>query len=113
LSTTPTIHVLSDTVANQIAAGEVIERPAAVVKELLENALDAGATRIDIEFRQAGREYIRIEDNGCGMNREDALLSLQRHATSKISLTKDLDKLHSYGFRGEAIDEPRGCLAIA
>ncbi len=103
MSTTPTIHVLSDTVANQIAAGEVIERPAAVVKELLENALDAGATRIDIEFRQAGREYIRIEDNGCGMNREDALLSLQRHATSKISLTKDLDKLHSYGFRGEAI----------
>ena len=103
MSTTPTIHVLSDTVANQIAAGEVIERPAAVVKELLENALDAGATRIDIEFRQAGREYIRIEDNGCGMNREDALLSLKRHATSKISLTKDLDKLHSYGFRGEAI----------
>jgi len=103
LSTSPTIHILSDAVANQIAAGEVIERPAAVVKELLENALDAGATRIEIEFRQAGREYIRIEDNGCGMTREDALLSLQRHATSKISITQDLDRLNTFGFRGEAL----------
>jgi DNA mismatch repair protein MutL len=103
LSTSPSIHVLADAVANQIAAGEVIERPAAVVKELIENSLDAGATRIEIEFRQAGREYIRIEDNGSGMIREDALLALQRHATSKISLTKDLDKLSTFGFRGEAI----------
>ncbi len=103
MSTSPSIHVLADAVANQIAAGEVIERPAAVVKELIENSLDAGATRIEIEFRQAGREYIRIEDNGSGMIREDALLALQRHATSKISLTKDLDKLSTFGFRGEAI----------
>ncbi|MGY8717240.1 MAG: DNA mismatch repair endonuclease MutL, partial [Verrucomicrobiia bacterium] len=97
------IRILSDRVANQIAAGEVIERPAAVVKELVENALDAGATRIEVEFRHGGRSLMRIEDNGHGMNRDNALLSLERHATSKINEAVDLDQLGSFGFRGEAV----------
>ena len=97
------IRILEDRVANQIAAGEVIERPAAVVKELVENALDAGATRIEVEFRHGGRSLMRIEDNGHGMAEEDALLAIQRHATSKIALAKDLDELVSFGFRGEAL----------
>ncbi|MBI2516803.1 MAG: DNA mismatch repair endonuclease MutL [Opitutae bacterium] len=99
----PTIRILSDRVANQIAAGEVIERPAAVVKELVENALDAGATRIEVEFRHGGRSYMRVEDNGCGMSKDDALLALERHATSKIVETADLDRLGTFGFRGEAL----------
>lgn len=99
----PRIRVLSDRVANQIAAGEVIERPAAVIKELVENSLDAGATRIEVEFRHGGRSYLRVEDNGCGMSEDDALLSLERHATSKIVETADLDSLASFGFRGEAL----------
>ena len=98
-----TIRILSDRVANQIAAGEVIERPAAVVKELVENALDAGATRIEVEFRHGGRALMRIEDNGHGMTRDDALLALERHATSKIAEAADLDRLHTFGFRGEAL----------
>ena len=97
------VRILSDRVANQIAAGEVIERPAAVVKELVENALDAGATRIEVEFRHGGRSLMRIEDNGHGMSRDDALLALERHATSKIAEAADLDRLASYGFRGEAL----------
>ena len=97
------VRILSDRVANQIAAGEVIERPAAVVKELLENALDAGATRVEVEFRHGGRSLMRIEDNGHGMSRDDALLALERHATSKIVEAADLDRLASYGFRGEAL----------
>jgi DNA mismatch repair protein MutL len=97
------VRILSDRVANQIAAGEVIERPAAVVKELVENALDAGATRIAVEFRQGGRALMRVEDNGHGMGRDDALLALERHATSKIAEAGDLDRLGSYGFRGEAL----------
>jgi DNA mismatch repair protein MutL len=99
----PKVRILSDRVANQIAAGEVIERPAAVVKELVENALDAGATRIEVEFRHGGRSLMRIEDNGCGMSRDDALLALERHATSKISEADDLNRLASFGFRGEAL----------
>jgi len=99
----PTIRILSDRVANQIAAGEVIERPAAVVKELVENSLDAGATRIEVEFRHGGRSYIRVEDNGSGMTKDDALLSLERHATSKLVETVDLDRLGTFGFRGEAV----------
>ncbi|MBL9186923.1 MAG: DNA mismatch repair endonuclease MutL [Opitutaceae bacterium] len=97
------VRILPDRVANQIAAGEVIERPAAVVKELVENALDAGATRIEVEFRHGGRSLMRIEDNGHGMSRDDALLALERHATSKIEEAADLDRLASYGFRGEAL----------
>lgn len=97
------VRILPDRVANQIAAGEVIERPAAVVKELVENALDAGATRIAVEFRQGGRALMRVEDNGHGMARDDALLALERHATSKIAEAGDLDQLASYGFRGEAL----------
>lgn len=97
------VRILTDRVANQIAAGEVIERPAAVVKELVENALDAGATRIEVEFRHGGRSLMRIEDNGSGMSRDDALLALERHATSKIAEAADLDRLASYGFRGEAL----------
>ncbi len=99
----PKVRILPDRVANQIAAGEVIERPAAVVKELVENALDAGATRIEVEFRHGGRSLMRVEDNGAGMSRDDALLALERHATSKISEAADLDRLASYGFRGEAL----------
>ncbi|MBS0663601.1 MAG: DNA mismatch repair endonuclease MutL [Verrucomicrobia bacterium] len=97
------IRILPDRVANQIAAGEVIERPAAVVKELVENALDAGATRIEVEFRHGGRSLMRVEDNGAGMSRDDALLALERHATSKIAEAADLDRLATYGFRGEAL----------
>jgi DNA mismatch repair protein MutL len=97
------VRILHDRVANQIAAGEVIERPAAVVKELVENALDAGATRIEVEFRHGGRSLMRVEDNGSGMSRDDALLALERHATSKIVEAADLDRLASYGFRGEAL----------
>jgi len=97
------IRILSDRVANQIAAGEVIERPAAVVKELVENALDAGATRIEVEFRHGGRSLMRVEDNGHGMSRDDALLALERHATSKIAEATDLDRLNTFGFRGEAL----------
>ncbi len=97
------VRILPDRVANQIAAGEVIERPAAVVKELVENALDAGATRVEVEFRSGGRALMRVEDNGHGMTRDDALLALERHATSKIAEAADLDRLASYGFRGEAL----------
>jgi DNA mismatch repair protein MutL len=97
------IRILPDKVANQIAAGEVIERPASIVKELLENSLDAGATKIEIEFKNGGRSLIKIEDNGSGMSREDALLSLERHATSKIKEASDLDSVLSFGFRGEAL----------
>jgi DNA mismatch repair protein MutL len=99
----PKVRILTDRVANQIAAGEVIERPAAVIKELVENALDAGATRIEVEFRHGGRALMRVEDNGHGMSRDDALLALERHATSKIVEAADLDRLTSYGFRGEAL----------
>jgi DNA mismatch repair protein MutL len=97
------VRILSDRVANQIAAGEVIERPAAVVKELVENALDAGATRVVVEFAHAGKALIRVEDNGSGMSPEDARTALKRHATSKIAEAGDLDRLSTFGFRGEAL----------
>ena len=97
------IHVLSEAVANQIAAGEVVERPASVVKELLENALDAGSTRIRIQVEAGGKKLIQITDNGCGMVRDDALLAFERHATSKIKNAVDLLSVATLGFRGEAL----------
>ncbi len=97
------IRVLPDTVINLIAAGEVVERPASVAKELVENALDAGATEITVELEQGGRKSIIVRDNGTGMNRHDLLLSVQRHATSKISSRSDLKTFSTLGFRGEAL----------
>jgi DNA mismatch repair protein MutL len=97
------IRILSDLVANQIAAGEVVERPASVVKELLENSLDAGATRIRIEVEAGGRKLIRIIDNGHGMVKDDALLAFERHATSKLRTSDDLLSIATLGFRGEAL----------
>jgi DNA mismatch repair protein MutL len=97
------IHVLSESVANKIAAGEVVERPASVVKELLENSLDAGSTRIKIQVEAGGKKLIQITDNGCGMVRDDALLAFERHATSKIQNAEDLLGVATLGFRGEAL----------
>ena len=99
----PQIRILSDRVANQIAAGEVVERPVAVVKELIENSIDAGASKIEVEFRNGGKSYLRVEDDGCGMNADQALLSLERHATSKIKKASDLHEVQTFGFRGEAL----------
>ncbi len=97
------IRILSDDVANKIAAGEVVERPASVVKELLENSLDAGASHLRVEVESGGRRLIRITDDGCGMLRDDAMLAFERHATSKLSSAKDLLSISTLGFRGEAL----------
>src|SRR4051812_8472673 len=97
------IRLLSEQVANQIAAGEVVERPASVVKELVENSLDAGAQRITVEIQAGGRSLIRVTDDGAGMSKDDALLCLERHATSKIQKADDLAAISTMGFRGEAI----------
>ena len=97
------IRLLTDEVASQVAAGEVVERPASVVKELVENSIDAGARRIRVEFARGGTQLIRVEDDGSGMDREDALLSLERHATSKIRTATDLADVGTMGFRGEAV----------
>ena len=97
------IHVLSEHVANKIAAGEVVERPASVLKELLENSLDAGATRIRVQIEGGGKKLIQVTDNGCGMVRDDVMLAFERHATSKIKDAEDLLNIHTLGFRGEAL----------
>lgn len=99
----PKIRILSADVANKIAAGEVVERPASVVKELIENAIDAGSTSIRVEIRAGGKRLIRVSDNGIGMVREDALLALERHATSKVNSVADLESIQTFGFRGEAL----------
>ncbi|MBF0572597.1 MAG: DNA mismatch repair endonuclease MutL [Desulfamplus sp.] len=99
----PEVRILSEIIANKIAAGEVVERPASVVKELIENSLDAGATRISIEIQKGGSDLIRVSDNGCGMSQEDALLSIERFATSKLTNDDDLFSIKTFGFRGEAL----------
>lgn len=97
------IHVLDEVTINKIAAGEVVERPASVIKELLENSLDAGATSIEVEIANGGTTYMRVTDNGSGMTEEDARLAVLRHATSKIRSVDDLFDIASLGFRGEAL----------
>ncbi len=103
MQTKPVIQMLPDQVINKIAAGEVVERPASVMKELFENSLDAGATQIDVEVIRGGRQLISITDNGYGMDRDQALLSIERHATSKIRSEADIENIHTMGFRGEAL----------
>ena len=100
---TDIIHLLPDSIANQIAAGEVVQRPASAVKELIENAIDAGATEIKLVIKEAGKVLIQVIDNGHGMSETDARMSLERHATSKIKKAEDLFTLRTMGFRGEAL----------
>src|SRR5213075_1437669 len=97
------IRLLPDTVASQVAAGEVVERPASLVKELVENSIDAGAGKIEVLIRRGGISLVRVVDDGCGMDRDDALLSLERHATSKIRTAADLTAVSTLGLRGEAL----------
>ena len=97
------INVLSFAVANLIAAGEVVDRPASVIKELLENAIDSGADRITVEIQNGGVTYMRVSDNGCGMSAEDLPIAIRRHATSKIKDAEDLNGIITLGFRGEAL----------
>jgi len=97
------IRILSDNLANQIAAGEVVDRPASVIKELIENSIDAGATRISIDIELGGRRLMKLSDNGEGMTRDDAIIAFERHATSKIRDLEDLGRIGTLGFRGEAL----------
>ena len=97
------INLLPDSVANQIAAGEVIQRPASIVKELMENSIDSGATKVQLIIKDAGRTLVQVIDDGCGMTEQDARMSFERHATSKINIAEDLFSLSTKGFRGEAL----------
>ena len=106
------IRVLPDELASRIAAGEVVERPASVAKELVENALDAGATRVDVVLEAGGRKLVRVVDDGCGMDRDDALLAFQQHATSKIPAGADLSAIPTFGFRGEALAAIGACARV-
>lgn len=108
LSSMPSIHVMSDALASQVAAGEVVERPASVLKELIENSIDAGAKTISVDISRGGIALLKVTDDGCGMNREDALLCIQRHATSKIQKLADLLEITQLGFRGEALPSIAG-----
>ncbi|MEK6651021.1 MAG: DNA mismatch repair endonuclease MutL, partial [Bacteroidota bacterium] len=99
----PTIHIMPPELANKIAAGEVVQRPASAVKELVENALDAAARRIAVHVRDAGRTFIQVVDDGSGLSAEDAALAVQRHATSKVRTAEDLEHIRTFGFRGEAL----------
>eukprot|EP00831_Metopus_contortus_P076697 TRINITY_DN7092_c0_g1_i1.p3 TRINITY_DN7092_c0_g1~~TRINITY_DN7092_c0_g1_i1.p3 ORF type:complete len:144 (+),score=36.59 TRINITY_DN7092_c0_g1_i1:240-671(+) len=104
------INVLPESISNKIAAGEVIERPASVVKELVENSIDSGATRISVNIEQGGVKLISVTDNGSGMDKDDAIMCFEPHATSKIAKDEDIFNILSFGFRGEAIPMYSACL---
>ena len=109
---TSKIQVLDDNTINKIAAGEVVERPSAIIREVVENAIDAGANDIRIDLELGGTKLIKIQDNGCGMNRTEAQLALQSHATSKIRSDSDLFNINTLGFRGEAIPSIASCVSV-